>query len=250
MSRRVAVVSGAGGGIGSAICDAIAHDTSLVALDIAGDRAEEVARHIRARGGSAVARRCDVSVGSEVDAAVSATERDLGPPSILVHAAGDGGPFHSIDEVSEDEWGRVVRANLTSAFLLSKRLLPGMRALGFGRIVFIASIQGLFGARLSAAYSASKHGVVGLARTIAVEWGPFGITSNAVCPGYVNTPMGPQPQARPGHTERILELTPSKRIAEPNDVASMVEYLVSDAARHVNGAVLTVDGGITADVGI
>jgi 3-oxoacyl-[acyl-carrier protein] reductase len=249
VSARVALVAGAGG-IGAAVCDALANAATVVALDIVEDRAEAAARRVRERGGNAKAVRCDVSDPSDVDACLAVIERDLGVPSILVHAAGFGGPFRSVDEVPVDEWDRIIGTNLRSAFLLSKWHLPRMRARGFGRIVFIASVQGLHGARLSSAYVASKHGLVGFARALAAEWGEFGITCNAVCPGYVDTAMGAQPEARPGHLERILERTPSKRIAEPSEVASMVLYLVSDAARHVNGAALVIDGGITADIGI
>jgi 3-oxoacyl-[acyl-carrier protein] reductase len=243
------LVAGAGG-IGAAVCDSLATVATVVALDIVEEHAESAARRVRERGGLAKAIRCDVSSSSDVEASLSAVERDLGPPSILVHAAGFGGPFRPVDEVPIDEWDRIIGTNLKSAFLLSKWHLPRMKSRGFGRIVFIASVQGLYGARLSTAYVASKHGLVGFARALAVEWGEFGITSNAVCPGYVNTAMGAQPEARPGHLERILDRTPSRRIAEPSEVASMVAYLVSDAARHVNGAALVIDGGITADIGV
>jgi 3-oxoacyl-[acyl-carrier protein] reductase len=246
---RVVLVAGVGG-IGGAVCDALANTAEIVALDLAEDKAEAVARRVRERGGQARAVRCDASDPSDVDAALSAIELDPGVPSILVHAAGYGGPFHPVDEVPIDEWDRVVGTNLKSAFLLARRLLPHMKSRGFGRLVFIASVQGLRGARLSTAYVASKHGVVGLSRALAAEWGEFGITCNAICPGYVKTAMGAQPEARPGHVERILERTPSKRIAEASEIASMVQYVISDAARHVNGAALVIDGGITADIGI
>jgi len=249
LSPRVILIAGAGG-IGTAACDALAKDATIVVCDIVEGRAEAAARRVRERGGQARAVRCDVSDPSDVDAALSAIQRDLGVPSILVHAAGFGGPFRPVDEFPLDEWERVIGTNLKSAFLLARRLLPHMKSEGFGRLVFIASVQGLSGARLSSAYVASKHGLVGFTRALAAEWGEFGITCNAVCPGYVNTAMGAQPEARPGHVERILERTPSKRIAEPSEVASMVQYLVSDAARHVNGAALVIDGGITADIGI
>jgi len=249
VSARVAVIAGAGG-IGTAVCDALAKDATIVVLDVVEDRAEAAARRVRERGGQSRAFRCDVSDPKDVEAALSAIEPDLGSPSILVHAAGFGGPFRPVDEIPLDEWDRVIGTNLRSAFLLARRLLPRMKCEGFGRLVFIASVQGLFGARLSTAYVASKHGLVGFVRALAAEWGEFGITCNAICPGYVDTAMGAQPEARPGHLDRILERTPSKRIAEPSEVASMVEYLVSDVARHVNGAALVIDGGITADIGI
>lgn len=249
MSGRVALVAGAGG-IGTAVCEALASESSLVVFDVDEGRAQSVAKRLREQGRQVCAVRCDISDAGDVEAALSAIGRDVGPPSIFVHAAGFGGPFHSVDEVSVDEWDKIVGTNLRSAFLFSRWLLPHMKAARYGRIVLIASVQGLVGARLSTAYVASKHGLVGFARALAAEWGEFGITCNAVCPGYVNTPMGAQPDSRPGHVELILERTPSKRIAEPKEVASLVQYLVSDAAAHVNGAALVMDGGITADIGI
>lgn len=250
MTSRMALVTGGGGGIGTAVCEALAIDASVVALDLDAEKAEVAARRVREKGGNAIAVRCDVSDERDVGNVLDSLARDHGVPSILVHAAGYGGPFQTIDDVSREEWERVMGTNLTSAFTLSKWLLPTMKSERFGRLIFIASVQGLVGARLSSAYVASKHGLVGLARALAAEWGEFGVTSNAICPGYVNSTMGPQPDARPDHVDRILARTPSKRIAEPSEVAGLVRYLVSDGARHVNGATLVIDGGMTADIGI
>jgi 3-oxoacyl-[acyl-carrier protein] reductase len=232
------------------VCEALAGEATIVVVDLDADRADAAARRVKDLGGDAISIRSDVSDERAVDALLSSVARDHGVPSILVHAAGYGGPFHTVDEVSLDEWTRIMSTNLTSAFLLSRWLLPHMKAEGFGRLVFVASIQGLVGARLSSAYVTSKHALVGFARALAAEWAEFGITSNAVCPGYVNTRMGPQPAARSGHAERIVDRTPSKRIAEPAEVAALVQYVVSEEARHVNGAAIVIDGGITADVGI
>src|SRR5690606_1929709 len=132
--------------------------------------------------------------------------------SIVVHAAGIGGPFHTIDQVGADEWDRIFNTNLKSAFLLARRVLPRMKQRHGGRIVHIASIQGLVGARLSATYVATKHGLIGYTRAIAAEWGEHGITCNAVCPGYIESRMGPQPNVLFGHTTRIVERTPNRRI--------------------------------------
>ncbi len=248
---RVAIVSGAGGGIGSAIAGGLAEDGNAVAvLDLDGARAEAVAETIARRGGRALAFACDVSDEAAVAQALALARAGLGDAAVLVHAAGIGGPFHRADEVSVEEWERVFATNVRGAFLLTRALLPSMAARGFGRIVHIASIQGLLGARLSSTYVASKHAVVGYARAVAVEWAEHGITCNAVCPGYVETRMGAQPEARPGHRERILARTPARRLAEPTEIAALVRFLVSEDARHVNGAAIVADGGITADVGI
>jgi len=248
--KQVAVVAGGGGSIGTAVCEALSPGVAVVVLDVDATSGERAARRVRERGGSGVAFPCDVRDEREIDRIVTSIEADYGPPSILVHAAGFGGPFHRVDEVPAAEWDRIVDTNLKSAFLLSKRLLPAMKNAAFGRLIFVASVQGLMGAPLSSAYVASKHGLIGFARAVAAEWGQFGITSNAVCPGYVNTKMGPQPGVRPDHVERILARTPSKRIAEPEEVASLVAFLISDSARHVNGAALVVDGGMSADLGV
>jgi 3-oxoacyl-[acyl-carrier protein] reductase len=233
------------------VCDALAETGHLVVvLDVAASRAQATAARIVGRGERAVAVACDVSREHDVERALEALAAGAGPPSVLVHAAGVGGPFHRADEVSVAEWDHVFDTNLKSAFLFARRVLPAMASARFGRIVHVASIQGLAGARLSSTYAASKHGLVGYTRALAAEWGEHGITCNAVCPGYVDTPMGVQPEARPGHREAILLRTPSRRVAAPADVAAVVRFLVSDAARHVNGAAVPVDGGILADVGI
>jgi 3-oxoacyl-[acyl-carrier protein] reductase len=249
VNRKLALVAGAGG-IGTAVCEVLASESTVVVLDIVEERANAAAQRVRELGGQGTAVRCDISEAADVETTLSAVERDFGTPATFVHAAGFGGPFHPVDQVTVDQWDRVIATNLKSAFLLSRWLLPRMKSRGFGRLVFVASVQGLHGARLSTAYVASKHGLVGFTRALAAEWGEFGITCNTVCPGYVNTPMGPQPEARPDHVDRILARTPSKRVAEPEEVAAMVRYLVSEAARHVNGAALVIDGGMTADIGI
>jgi 3-oxoacyl-[acyl-carrier protein] reductase len=251
VSARVALVTGAGGGIGGAVCDALAATGHVVvALDIDGAKADITAARLTRGGSRARSVPCDVSLEDDVDRALADIATSAGPPLVSVHCAGVGGPFHLTTEVSTTEWDLVLGTNLRSAFLLARRLLPAMKTAGFGRIVHVASIHGLHGARRSSTYAASKHGLIGYTRALAAEWGAHGITCNAICPGYVETAMGAQEAAGRDHRERILARTPSGRLATPEEIASLVAYVVSDAARHVNGAAWVVDGGITADVGL
>jgi 3-oxoacyl-[acyl-carrier protein] reductase len=125
-----------------------------------------------------------------------------------------------------------------------------MQKQGWGRIINIASIQGLIGAKLSSTYIASKHGVIGYTKAIAAEYGQYAITCNAICPGYVNTAMGVQQDKIPDHYHNVISRTPLKQIAQPYDVAKLVEFLISDAAKFINGSSITIDGGLMADIGI
>ena len=246
MDERVAVVTGAARGIGRATAARLVSEGHAVALlDVDADGAAEAAEAL-SRDGSCLATPCDVSDPEAVRRALSAVRERLGRVSILVNNAGLGGPFHRVDEVDDDEWLRVVHTNTRSVFLTCRELLPGMRERGYGRVVNIASVQGLLGAALSSTYAASKHAVVGYTRSLAAEWGGHGITVNAVCPGYVDTAMGVQEDARPGAMAAILPWIPAGRIARPEEIAAAVSFLVRPESGYVNGACLVVDGGLTA----
>ena len=173
-------------------------------------------------------------------------ENEIGPVDLLVNNAGLGGPFHTIVEVSLAEWEQVLGINVKGPFLLCRRLVPLMAARGWGRVVNIASVQGLRGAARSSTYSTSKHALVGLTRSLAVEWGDRGVTCNAICPGYVDTAMGLDETRNPGITRSAMARIPAARQATPAEVAGLVTYLAGEEAAYVNGAVLPIDGGFCA----
>jgi len=164
----------------------------------------------------------------------------------IVHCAGYGGPYHQITEVSIDEWQSIFRVNIDSLFLLLKLLLPIFKKSKHGRIIAIGSSLSIIGQSLSVTYSASKHALVGLIKSIADEWGEFGITANCISPGYVETKMGVNDSEILGHREKIINKTPVKRIADPSEISRVVSFLVQRESSYITGANWTVDGGITA----
>ena len=186
---RIALVTGAGKGIGEAIACALAGDGLRVALAArTASDLERVAGVIRARGGEALPVVCDVTQPASVAAAVAEIQRTLGPVAILVNNAGQAGS-HKFVGHDDALWHRLLDANLNSVYYVTKAVAPLMTAANWGRIVNIASIAAKTGGRYIAAYTASKHGVLGLTRALAVELVAHNITVNAVCPGYVETPM-------------------------------------------------------------
>lgn len=251
-AHQVAIVTGAARGIGAATAKFLSSMGMAVAvLDLRQEAAEETAIAIRSIGGQAHALACDVAKREDVEAAIAQTEQTFARPvSVLVNNAGVGGPFHRVDEVPDEEWDWIIGTNLKSVFLFARNLLPKMAAQGYGRIVNIASIQGLLGSAHSSTYVAAKHGMVGYTRTIAAEWGDKGITCNAICPGYVDTRLGVQEDVISDYMQRVLQKSPVKRIADPLEIAALVGHLVGPYGGYINGSAYTIDGGISAHVGI
>ncbi|AOP36442.1 3-ketoacyl-ACP reductase [Leptospira tipperaryensis] len=167
-------------------------------------------------------------------------------PYGFIHCAGYGGPYHKITEVSQEEWDRIFSVNIRSAFQITKWLLPIFINLNLGRLLFVASSLSLKGSANSVAYSSSKHALIGFVRSLADEWGPLGITINAVSPGYMETSMGIQEDQVDGHRKKILEITPSKKIADPLEIARVILFLLNPDSGYINGANWAADGGITA----
>lgn len=241
----VAVVTGASRGIGAAIATELARQGFEVVL-LARDEAAltRLQERLTAAGGRVWPLACDLADEGAVGVALSRLEAKLGVPRVLVNNAGVGGPFHRVDEVSTAEWDQLFDVNVKGVRNLCQWALPRMKSQGYGRIVNIASIMGLFGGAQSSTYAATKHAVVGYSKAIAAEWGAYGITCNALCPGYIDTEM--LAKADPAVRARLLERIPVKRFGTPEEVAGMVSFLVGPFSGYVNGSAVVMDGGLSA----
>jgi NAD(P)-dependent dehydrogenase (short-subunit alcohol dehydrogenase family) len=254
---RMSVVTGAGSGIGRAIAQALAaRGASVAVVDLDEASAAETARQIAGSGGRAAAYGADMSKAAEVEAALTAAVRDLGPLEIMVNNAGVLDGYFNVDELDEAVWRRVIDIDLTSVFLGCKRALREMLPGGRGRIVNMASVAGLNGTGGGAAYIAAKHGVVGLTRQMAVTYASRGITVNCVCPGAIPTGLRQHSQEilGPGvpdmanrgvavNEEQLKAIVPIGARGTVEDVASAVCFLASDEASYITGHSLVVDGG-------
>lgn len=250
---RVALVTGAGRGIGRATAVALAAAGSPVVVAARSeDELEGVVSEIVATGGKAAALACDLGDRRQSATLVNRAAQAFGPIDVLVNNAGIGSSAdpRPLAEFRDSFWDETLELNLTAPYLLSKAALPHMRAQRWGRIVTVASINGRVPSPFSGAYVASKHGVIGLMRTLALELAPEGITVNCVCPGPVHTRVN---DARIAFDARRLGLgideyerglTPIGGRLEPEDVAPMVVFLAGDAARMITGQAYNVDGGV------
>jgi NAD(P)-dependent dehydrogenase (short-subunit alcohol dehydrogenase family) len=245
----VAVVTGAARGIGRRVAEVLAGEGyALALLDLR--EPVEVVDAARRRGVEALGVAGDVAAEADVARLAELVPERFGRVDVLVNNAGVS-LLAAAEATTPAQWRRVLEVNLTGPFLLCQALGGAMLRAGRGSIVNIASIAGLQGFADRAAYNASKHGLVGLTRTLAAEWGGRGVRVNAVCPGWVRTEMDAADQAGGGYTDDdIVGRVPMARFASPDDVAAAVAFL-ADPARSgfVNGVVLPVDGGWTADGG-
>jgi NAD(P)-dependent dehydrogenase (short-subunit alcohol dehydrogenase family) len=245
-SGKTVVVTGAGGGIGRAIALAFAgRGSRLVIADRRGEQAEETARLIGEC--RALAVETDVTRDDDVTRLIGKAADIFGRLDVLVNNAGVNGPMAPIEETTEADFDRVLAVNLRGVFLCTRRAIPELLKTGTGAIVNVASAGGVVASPNMAAYVASKHAVIGLTKTAALELAPRSIRVNAVCPASVATDMLAAAADRmPGGREGLIAAHPLGRIARPAEVAEAVVWLASDAASFVTGHALLVDGGFTA----
>ncbi len=245
LAGRVALVTGGGGGIGEATARRFAADGAVVAVnDVDLDRARAVAAAIAKDGGRAVAVGADVTRREEVERMVARIVAEHGRLDVLINNAGINRDAMS-HKMTEEQWDQVLAVNLKGTFLCAQAALPRMRERGWGRVVNTSSI-GALGNIGQANYAASKAGVIGLTRTLALEYARHGVTVNCVAPGAVMTPMlAGVPEAI---REKIVARIPVGRIAEPREIAAVHAFLASEDAGFITGQVLFVDGGMSVGI--
>jgi NAD(P)-dependent dehydrogenase (short-subunit alcohol dehydrogenase family) len=246
-SRPVAIVTGAAQGIGRRTAELLSsRGYSLVLIDLKST--DTTLEAIRGAGGEAIEELGDVSNDTNVARIADAVAQSFGRADVLVNNAGISF-IRPAEETGADEWRRVLEVNLTGPFLLCRAFGAIMLRQGRGSIVNIASVAGLSGISDRAAYNSSKHGLIGLTRTLAAEWGGRGVRVNAVCPGWVKTEMDVADQAGGSYSDADIEnRVPMARFASPNDIAEAVAFLADPAhSAFVNGMELRVDGGWLAD---
>ena len=258
LKGKTAVVTGSTSGIGLGVAKALAQQGASVMINGFGDAGEiEAIRESleRLSGSPAGYQDADMSKPAEVAALIMSAERAFGKGDILVNNAGIQ-HLAPVEEFPADKWDAIIAINLSSSFHSIRAALPGMKKRGWGRIINIASAHGLVASVNKAAYVAAKHGLIGLTKTVALETAPTGVTCNAICPGWVLTPLVQKQidalSARDRMTESeaktklLAEKQPSHEFATPDQIGGIAVFLCSDAAAQMRGAALTVDGGWTA----
>jgi NAD(P)-dependent dehydrogenase (short-subunit alcohol dehydrogenase family) len=243
--NRVAVVTGGASGMGLEICRQLAARGDRVAVvDLSAEAAEKAAAGIAETGGTAIGLQADVSDRTAIDAAYAAVREQLGPIEIVVTSAGLD-EFTTFTEITATQWDRMIAVNLTGTFHSLQAAVPDMLAGGWGRIVTISSSSAQSGAKRMGHYVASKGGVIGLTKALAVELAPEGITVNTIPPGFIDTPMVRRAEDKGDlpDVNLIAKQTPVRRAGTPKDIAAAAVFLCSEEAGYITGQALNVNGG-------
>ncbi len=237
---RVALVTGGARSLGKADAVTLAGEGCKVAIvDLNAEGAAETAGEIEKAGGRARGYACDIRESGAVQEVIARVERDLGPVDILVNNAGMIYTVGQLKDMRDEDWELNLSVNLTGTFKMTRAVFPGMRERRWGRIVCMASIAGLMGGFGQTAYATTKIGVIGFAKSVALEGARYNVTCNAVAPGII----APNARLSPLY-ERMVKRVAMQKEGEPEDVAWAVAFLCSERARYITGTVLTVTGGM------
>ncbi len=240
IAGRVALITGGARNLGRADSLVLAQEGCAVAVvDVNGEGAQETAQQIVAHGGTAKGYACDIVDRTQVAATVAQVEKELGPVGILVNNAAIVFTLAQLKDMRDEDWDLNMNVNLTGTYNLTREIFPGMRERRWGRIICMASVAGLMGGFGQTAYSTTKMGVIGFARSVALEGARYTVTANVIAPGII----GPMVKLSPMY-DRMVKRVAMQREGEPEDIAHAVAFLCSERARYITGAVLTVTGGI------
>ena len=249
LQNKIVLVTGGASGIGRATVDRLASDGAhVVVADMHADGAASAAAEVQAAGGSAEALELDVTDHGAVAAAIADIAASHGRLDGAFNNAGIGGPTAKVTDIDPAEWASVIAVNLTGVFnCIQAEIAQMLQQESGGSIVNTASIGGVVALPRATAYNAAKHGVVGITRTTALDYAPQNIRVNAVCPGFIDTPMLAE-GAAPTQERRnlIASAVPMRRVASPSEVADVVAWLLSDQSSYVTGTAMPIDGGWTA----
>ena len=240
--NKIALVTGAGAGIGRATAVALSvKGAKVIVTDFNETSGNETVTKINSSGGKAIFYKLDVSINEEVKSVINTIYKNEGSVDFAVNNAGVGGSFAGIHDLDVKDWNNTININLTGVFSCMQSQIQCMLKKGFGRIVNVASMAGIKGVGGGSAYCASKHGVLGLTKSAAIEFGAHNIRANAVCPGFIETDL------IKGVPKKILEfnthVNPMKRVGNTKEVADTIVWLLCDESSFVNGSSMTIDGG-------